>query len=96
MLVISEPALVWNAGFQLSVVAIAGVLVGSRWPIKGGRAARTLAITIGAQVAVAPILLIQFGSVPLLSPVANLVAAPLVATATLIAAIGVGADSIVD
>ena len=91
VLVISEPALVWNAGFQLSVVATAGVLVGSRWPVKGGRAARTLAITIGAQVAVAPILLIQFGSVPLLSPVANLVAAPLVAMATLIGAIGVGA-----
>ena len=91
VLVISQPALVWNAGFQLSVVATAGVLVGSRWPIKGGRAARTLAITIGAQVAVAPILLIQFGSVPLLSPLANLVAAPLVATATLVGAIGVGA-----
>ena len=91
VLVISQPALVWNAGFQLSVVATAGVLVGSRWPIKGGRAARTLAITIGAQVAVAPILLIQFDSVPLLSPLANLVAAPLVATATLVGAIGVGA-----
>jgi competence protein ComEC len=38
---------------------------------------------------VAPLLIIHFGLVPLLSPLANLVAAPLVAVATVLGAIGV-------
>jgi competence protein ComEC len=38
---------------------------------------------------VAPLILVHFGSIPLMSPVANLIAAPLVAAATVLAAIGV-------
>jgi competence protein ComEC len=48
-----------------------------------------LAATVSAQVAVAPIVLLHFGSVPLLAPVANLVAAPLVTAATAGAGVGV-------
>lgn len=50
---------------------------------------RALAITIGAQVAVAPLILVHFGSVPLVSPLINLVAAPLVTVATALGAVGV-------
>jgi competence protein ComEC len=45
-------------------------------------------VTIGAQGAVAPLLLIHFGTVPLLSPVVNLIAAPLVTVSTLLGAVG--------
>jgi competence protein ComEC len=47
-----------------------------------------LGATISAQVAVAPFLLAWFGSVPLVAPLANLVAAPLVAAATITGGVG--------
>ncbi|MGH8947372.1 MAG: ComEC/Rec2 family competence protein, partial [Acidimicrobiia bacterium] len=88
-LLLVEPSLVSNAGFQLSVAATAGVIVGARWPSSGGRVARALAVSIGAQVAVAPLLILHFGLVPLLSPLANLLAAPLVACSTVLGVLGV-------
>jgi competence protein ComEC len=87
-LILSDPGLTSNVGFQLSVAATAGVLVGARWPMRG-RVTRALAVTLGAQVAVAPLLLIHFGTVPLLSPAINLIAAPLVVASTAIGAVGV-------
>jgi competence protein ComEC len=88
VLVISDPGLTSNVGFQLSVVATAGVLVGARWPV-GGRVGRALAVTLGAQIAVAPLLLVHFERVPLLSPLINLVAAPIVAASSTLGAVGV-------
>ena len=87
-LVVVDPSLVANAGFQMSVAATAGVLIGSRWPVTG-RFQRTLAITLGAQIGVAPLLILHFGTVPLFSPVVNLLAAPLVTLATLLGALAV-------
>jgi competence protein ComEC len=92
VLIVLDPSLTTNVGFQLSVAATAGVLVGARWPTRT-KAVRALTITLGAQVAVAPLLMIHFGSVPLMSPVVNLVAGPLVAMSTTIGAIGVGGVS---
>lgn len=85
-----------DAGFQLSVVATAGVLVGMRlfvgrrptW-LWGG-----LGAAVGAQAAVTPLLLVHFGTVPLLSPVANLLAGPLVTAATIIGAMAAVVGSI--
>ena len=81
--------LAFSVGFQLSVAATAGVLVGV-----GAVGARKpawlftpLFMTIGAQAAVAPIILFVFGSIPLLAPLTNLVVAPLVALTTAIGAV---------
>lgn len=94
-LVALDPSLTSNVGFQLSVVATAGVLVGARWPAHGV-VARALAVTLGAQLAVAPLLVVHFGTVPLLSPLVNLVAGPIVAAATVVGAVGVaGVDLLV-
>jgi competence protein ComEC len=87
-LVLYDPALTSNVGFQLSVAATAGVLVGARWPVRG-LVRRALAVTMGAQLAVAPLIMFHFGSVPLLSPLVNLLAAPLVTVSTGLAAVGV-------
>ena len=60
------------------------MILGSRW-VRGvgwGTVGQALAITLGAQLAVAPLLLMHFGTVPLLSPLTNLVAAPVVTLAT--------------
>lgn len=88
VLLLLDQRLVSNVGFQLSVAATGGVLLGARWPL-GQRWLRPLAVTLGAQLAVAPLLLAHFGAVPLLSPLVNLIAAPLVALATVLAAVGV-------
>ncbi len=97
VLLITEPMLSINAGFQLSVAATSGVLIGARWPLKGGKIARSLVITVGAQAAVAPLILFHFGSLPLMAPLVNLVAAPLVALSTTLGAVGVaGPEFLVD
>ncbi len=85
---IASPEMSLSVGFQLSVAATAGVLVGARVSEVRTVVGRALAITAGAQIAVGPILLATFGSVPLLAPVTNLVAAPLVAASTLTGAVG--------
>ena len=83
--------LVSDVGFQLSVGATAGVIAGAgfrplrRFPLVGA----TLAATVSAQLAVAPLLLIHFGTLPLLSPVINLLAGPLVVAATSLGGLGV-------
>ncbi|MGH8927660.1 MAG: ComEC/Rec2 family competence protein, partial [Acidimicrobiia bacterium] len=85
------PGLAVSVGFQLSVLATVGIMVGSdllspnlpRW------LRRSLGPTLAAQAAVTPLLLAMFGSVPLISPLANLVAAPLVSIATLLGTLGV-------
>ncbi len=94
-LVLLDPTMIRNVGFQLSIAATAGVMVGSRWPVPHTRLARALAVVIGAQAAVAPLLVLHFGLVPLLSPLANLVAAPLVAVSTVLGAIGVIGPSVI-
>jgi competence protein ComEC len=81
--------LAFSVGFQLSVAATAGVLIGVA-------AARDrspswfhvpLFATIGAQVLVAPVILVVFGAVPLYAPVANLIVAPIVAITTAVGAV---------
>ena len=81
-----------DVGFVLSVLATTGVLVATRLTIEGVPRwmGATLLATLGAQIAVVPVLLSVFGSVPLMSPLINLVAAPVVAASTAIGAIGVG------
>ena len=89
-LALVQPSIVLEVGFQLSAAATLGLLVGAgsleearpRWLMA------PLAASVAAQVAVAPLLLAHFGSVPIVSPMANLVAAPLVVAATTTGGIG--------
>jgi competence protein ComEC len=80
-----------SVGFQLSVFATAGVLAGAG--VFAGRSPKwawtALAATLSAQVAVMPLLLVHFGTVPLLSPLANLAAAPVVSASTVLGGVGV-------
>ncbi len=81
--------LAFSVGFQLSVAATAGVLVGvgTVGARKPSWLFAPLFMTIGAQAAVAPIILFVFGSIPLLAPLTNLIVAPLVALTTAIGAL---------
>lgn len=86
VLVLASANLATSVGFLLSVLATGGVLVGvhlvrSRKPSWFWT---PLGATVGAQIAVAPLILAVFGSIPLVAPLSNLVAAPLVTVATVV------------
>lgn len=80
-----------DVGFVMSVLATLGVLVGANLlhPLLPRSLATALGATAGAQIAVAPVLLAVFGSVPLMAPVTNLIAVPVVAASTAVGAVGV-------
>lgn len=79
-----------DIGFQLSVAATLGVMAGA--DIFKDRLPRVigapLGVTVAAQIAVAPVLLAHFDVLPLLSPLANLFASPLVMLSTASGGIG--------
>jgi competence protein ComEC len=82
LLLLLDPLLAGSLGLVLSATAAAGVLVltplvrdrlPSRVPRRLGD---VIAVTVGAQLAVVPVLLTSFGEVPLASLPANVVAVP--------------------
>ncbi len=79
-LLVVDPFLVHSVGFWLSCGASAGIafaepVVARRLP--GPRFVREpLAVSIAAQLGVLPVLLVAFGTFPLVTPLANLFAAP--------------------
>ncbi|MDH3755880.1 MAG: ComEC/Rec2 family competence protein, partial [Acidimicrobiia bacterium] len=79
-LILLDPGLISSLGFRLSVAATMGILwisPGLARMFPGPRVVReTSAITVGAQLAVAPMLVTTFGSVPVASVPANLLAGP--------------------
>lgn len=87
LLLLLDPLLAGSLGLVLSAVATAGVLVVApaarrRLAFLPRRTADLLAVTLGAQIAVAPVLLATQGEVPLSSVPANLVAVPAAAAAS--------------
>ena len=91
LLLVSDPALIGDAGFQLSSLATAGLIAwatpltdwigrlgGGQMP---GWLAESLGVSLAAQAATLPIVLVSFGRLAILSPVVNLVVVPLVAPA---------------
>lgn len=88
MVATNPPILLWDPGFHLSVAATAGLL---RWsaPIEerlswfpGALGLRSaLATTLAATVATLPIILFHFGRLSLVSPIANLLALPVIPVA---------------
>lgn len=87
-LLVCDPFLAASVGFQLSAAATAGILVlarpiavrlGSRVPAPVGTA---IGVSTAAQIAVAPVLVWQFGRISAVGLVANLVAVPLAGVLT--------------
>ena len=91
ILLVVEPDLIRDAGFQLSTLATAGILA---WAdpldrrlrtVAGGRLpgwlAESLAVSLAAQAATLPVVLATFGRLAIISPALNLLIVPLVAPA---------------
>ena len=91
LLLLADPALVADAGFQLSALATAGILAWAT-PLKTWLATalprrvpawltECLAVSLAAQAATLPVVLLSFGRLAVVSPALNLVVVPLVAPA---------------
>src|SRR5499427_3895599 len=84
-----RPGDLGEPGFQLSFAATAGIiylappltawLIGKRWP---GWLATSTAVSLGAQAAVTPVMLVHFNQLSLIGIVANLAVVPMAAVAT--------------
>jgi competence protein ComEC len=88
-LLVLDPTLVWAIGFQLSVVATAGMVamatsIADRIRFAPRPMAMAAGATIAAQLAVTPILLLHFHEVPLVTVAANVLAFPAVSPALLL------------
>ncbi|WP_307799393.1 ComEC/Rec2 family competence protein [Actinomadura nitritigenes] len=100
LLVLIDPELARSYGFALSVLATAGLLVlAPPWRERLARRlpgpfADALAVAAAAEVAVAPVLVMLSGEVGVVSLFANLLAAPAVAPATLLGALGTAIEPV--
>ena len=97
-LLLAQPSMIADIGLQLSLVATAGLLAlgapaeaavrrvtrdrGPRW------FKEALGVSLAAQLATLPLILLHFGRLSLISPLANLLVAPVVPLAMLGAAVG--------
>ena len=91
VLLLADPAMIGDAGFRLSVMATAGLLawatpLGTRLQTLGGGRmpswlAESLGISLAAQAATLPDVLLTFGRLSLVSPAVNLLVVPLVPAA---------------
>ena len=100
-----EPATVADIGFQLSVAATAGLL---RWasPLQARLRPRlpaavpawlveALAVSLAAQAATLPLVLLHFGRLSLVAPLANLLVAPIVAPVMLATTAALAAGGVI-
>jgi competence protein ComEC len=91
LLLVADPGLIRDAGFQLSSLATAGLIAWATpmtdWIDRVGRGrvprwlAESLGVSLAAQAATLPIVLVSFGRLAILSPLVNLAVVPLVAPA---------------
>ncbi len=91
LLLVADPKLIGDAGFQLSSLATAGLIAWATpltaWIESIGRGrlphwlAESLGVSLAAQAATLPVVLVSFGRLAILAPVVNLCVVPLVAPA---------------
>jgi competence protein ComEC len=105
LLLVSDPNLIADAGFQLSSLATAGLIAWgtplTNWIETVGRGrlpgwlAESLGVSLAAQAATLPIILVSFGRLAVLSPLVNLVVVPLVAPAMAAGLVALGGGAAV-
>ena len=87
-----DPFVLWDVGFQLSVVGTLGIVMLTpyferllrpveRLPLGTGSViVENIAVTLAAEIATLPIFMLNFQQVPLIAPIANVLSVPLLAT----------------
>ncbi len=95
VMLLVAPSLLWDVGFQLSLLATGGLIwfggpIERRlagWP---GLIREPVALTLAAQVTTLPVILVNFERLSLVAPVANVLVVPFVPLAMLFSAAGRG------
>ncbi|NJD26964.1 MAG: ComEC/Rec2 family competence protein [Chloroflexi bacterium] len=105
LLLLADPTWVDAAGFRLSALATAGIIAwGSSWTrrLAGDSPSRPrhwlaeiLGVSLAAQVATLPIVLLDFGRLSIVAPLVNLVVVPLVPPAMAAGAVALGGGLLV-
>ncbi len=105
LLLIADPRLIGDAGFQLSSLATAGLIVWATpltdWIESTARRrvprwlAESLGVSLAAQAATLPVVLVSFGRLALLAPAVNLVVVPLVAPAMAVGLVAMAGGALV-
>ncbi len=105
LLLLADPRLIGDAGFQLSSLATAGLIAWATpltaWIESIGRGhvprwlAESLGVSLAAQAATLPIVLVSFGRLAVLAPAVNLAVVPLVAPAMAVGLVAMGGGAIV-
>ncbi len=91
-MLLAAPPVLWDVGFQLSLLATAGlVFFGTsverrlhRWP---GWIREPVALTVAAQLTTLPVILVNFERLSLVAPIANVLVVPFVPIAMLFSAL---------
>ncbi|MGZ8514470.1 MAG: ComEC/Rec2 family competence protein, partial [Candidatus Limnocylindrales bacterium] len=105
LLLLADPRLIGDAGFQLSSLATAGLIAWATpltdWieSIGHGRVphwlAESLGVSLAAQAATLPVVLVSFGRLAILAPAVNLVVVPLVAPAMAVGLVAMAGGALV-
>ncbi len=105
LLLLVDPRLIADAGFQLSSLATAGLIIWASpitgWLERAGRGrlpawlTENLGVSFAAQAATLPIILVSFGRLAVLSPMVNLIVVPLVAPAMAVGLVALGGGAAV-
>lgn len=91
VMLLAAPAVLWDVGFQLSLLATAGLTWFGR-PIEGRLGAwpawirEPVALTLAAQLTTLPVILVNFERLSLVAPISNVMVVPLVPLAMLASA----------
>lgn len=92
VMLLAAPSVLWDVGFQLSLLATAGLIWFGRsieqklsaWP---GWIREPVSLTMAAQLTTLPVILVNFERLSLVAPIANVLVVPLVPLAMLFGAL---------
>jgi competence protein ComEC len=101
VMLLAAPSVLWDVGFQLSLLATAGLIwFGasfearlSRWP---AWIREPVALTMAAQVTTLPVILVNFERLSLVAPIANVLVVPIVPLAMAASAVTAVAGTLLD
>ncbi len=92
LMLLAAPPVLWDVGFQLSLLATAGLVwfggaVERRLPGWPGWISEPIALTLAAQLTTLPVILVNFERLSLVAPIANVLVVPFVPVAMLFSAL---------
>jgi competence protein ComEC len=101
VMLLAAPSVLWDVGFQLSLLATAGLIwFGASFESRLGRwpawIREPVALTMAAQVTTLPVILVNFERLSLVAPIANVLVVPIVPLAMAASAVAAVAGTLLE